>query len=149
MKLTQSEEQTLRRAARILEKQASYSSKVFSSTSEAMQYFQFRLSGKEREQFDVAYLDNQYRLIKCETLFYGTINGASVYPREVVKAALQHNAAAVILAHNHPSGISDPSRADEAITTRIVDALGLVDIKVLDHIIVGAQPFSFSDKGLL
>ena len=96
------------------------------------------------------YLDNQNRLLKSKELFRGTIDGAAVYPREVVKVALHFNAAAVILAHNHPSGITTPSEADKHITQRLRAALALVDIRTLDHVIVGqGAPYSFAERGLL
>lgn len=114
------------------------------------QYLMARLGMAEREIFCVLFLDNQNCLIKAEDLFFGTIDGASVYPREVVKAALMHNAAAVILAHNHPSGMVEPSSADRRITTRLQEALSLVDIRVLDHLIVsGSDSVSFAERGLL
>lgn len=96
-----------------------------------------RLAHLESEVFSVMFLDTRHRLIAFEDLFQGTIDGASVYPREVVKAALRHNAAAVILVHNHPSGSTDPSTADRSITVRLKEALGLIDVRVLDHLIVG------------
>ncbi|WP_096086750.1 RadC family protein [Agaribacterium haliotis] len=109
-----------------------------------------RLRHRNAEVFTVLFLDSQHRLIACEELFQGTIDGASVYPREVVKAALKHNSAAVILAHNHPSGIAEPSTSDQHITERLVQALALVDIRTLDHIIVGeAQCLSFAERGLI
>jgi DNA repair protein RadC len=96
------------------------------------------------------YLDNQHRLISYEELFFGTIDGASVHPREVVKRVLKHNAAAVIFAHNHPSGVAEPSQADRRITDRLKSALLLVDVRVLDHMIVGDQEvLSFAERGLL
>jgi len=96
------------------------------------------------------YLDNQHRLIKYEELFFGTIDGASVHPREVVKHALKYNAAAVIFAHNHPSGVAEPSQADQRITDRLKSALLLVDVRVLDHMIVGdKEVLSFAERGLL
>jgi len=94
-------------------------------------------------------MDNRNRVITFEKLFRGTIDGASVYPREVVKACLSHNAAAVIFAHNHPSGVAEPSQADIAITERLKKALALVDIRVLDHLIVGEEVISFAERGLL
>ena len=104
----------------------------------------------EREEFRVLYLNNQNQLIAGETLFTGTINRTEVHPREVIKRALYHNAAAVVLAHNHPSGEVTPSKADRLITERLVQALGLVDIRVPDHLIVGgSQVFSFAEHGLL
>jgi len=94
-------------------------------------------------------MDNRNRLICVENLFRGTIDGASVHPREVVKAALQQNAAAVILFHNHPSGVATPSQADQIITDRLKDALALIDVRVLDHLIVGEEIYSFAEAGLL
>ena len=109
-----------------------------------------RLRDLEHEVFCCLYLDNRHRLIEFEQLFRGTIDGASVYPREVVKQALQWNSAAVIIAHNHPSGIAEPSLADERITLRIRDALALVDIRLLDHIIVGdGASVSLAERGSL
>ena len=103
------------------------------------------------EVFACLLLDNQNRVIRFEELFRGTIDGASVYPREVVKVALEHNAAAVIFAHNHPSGVAEPSEADKFITQRLKQALGLLDIRVLDHFIVGdgVNAYSFAEHGLL
>lgn len=102
------------------------------------QFLTTALAGQEHESFVVLFLDNRYRVMAAEELFRGTIDGASIYPREVVKAALYRNAAALIVAHNHPSGISTPSRADIEITERLKNALALVDIRLLDHMIVGA-----------
>ena len=102
------------------------------------------------EVFCALFLDNRHRLIACDELFRGTIDGASVHPREVVRQALARNAAAVILAHNHPSGVAEPSQADELITLRLKDALGLVDIRVLDHLIVGDNRcVSLAERGVL
>ena len=114
------------------------------------QYLMSILRDREREGFLILYLDNQHQVICNELLFEGTIDSASVYPREVVKRALHHNAAALILAHNHPSGISEPSQADKRVTYRITDALALVDIRVLDHFIVGdGEVVSFAERGLI
>ena len=113
-------------------------------------YLTMRLAPRECEFFSVLFLDNRHRLIRCADLFRGTIDGASVHPREVVKEALARNAAAVILAHNHPSGVAEPSHADELITTRLKEALALVDIRVLDHVIVGDGGYvSMAEKGLI
>ncbi len=112
-------------------------------------YLRAMLRDLPHEQFTCLMLDNRHRVITTRTLFRGTINGASVYPREVVKQALADNAAAVILAHNHPSGVSEPSQADIQITHRLRDALALVDIRVLDHVIVGDDVSCFSERGLL
>ena len=104
----------------------------------------------EHEVFCCLYLDNRHRLLHFAQLFRGTIDGASVHPREIVKQALQHNCAAVIVAHNHPSGIAEPSRADELITIKIRDALALVDIRLLDHIVVGdGVAVSLAERGLV
>lgn len=109
-----------------------------------------QLRGYHHEVFACLFLDNQHRVIEFEELFRGTIDGASVYPREVLKRALQHNASAMIFAHNHPSGICEPSQADRLITDKLKDALGLVDIRVLDHFIIGdGMPYSFAEHGLI
>ena len=113
-------------------------------------YLQLLLHDREHEVFVVVLLDSQNRVLATEELFRGTLTQTSVYPREVVKLALQGNAAAVILAHNHPSGVTEPSRADELLTTALKQALALVDIKVLDHfIITAAVALSFAERGLL
>jgi len=114
------------------------------------EYLRAKLRDLEHEVFCCLYLDNRHRLIQFEELFRGTIDGASVHPREIVKLALQRNCAAVIVAHNHPSGIAEPSRADELITQRVKEALALVDIRLLDHIIVGdGASVSLAERGLL
>lgn len=114
------------------------------------QYLQLQLRDKQQELFACLFLDSQNKVIAYEVLFYGTIDAASVYPREVVKRCMALNAAAVIFAHNHPSGIAEPSQADERITTRLISALSLVDIRVLDHFIVGdGELVSFAERGLL
>lgn len=109
-----------------------------------------RLRAYPYEVFACLFLDNRHRIIAFEELFTGTIDGASVHPREVVRRCLFHNAAAVIFAHNHPSGISEPSQADKHITRRLTDALGLIDIRVLDHFVIGdGESVSFAERGLL
>jgi len=109
-----------------------------------------QLRDRPYEMFCVLFLDNRHRLIAFDEMFRGTIDGASVHPREVVRQALQRNAAAVILAHNHPSGVTEPSQADELITLRLRDALGLVDIRVLDHLIVGdTRVVSLAERGVI
>lgn len=123
---------------------------VFSSPQLVKDYVQLRLGALPHEVFAVLFLDAQHRLIVCEELFRGTLTQTSVYPREVVKRALGNNAAAVILAHNHPSGVAEPSRADEHLTQTLRSALGLVDVRVLDHLVVGrAEVVSFAERGLL
>ena len=109
-----------------------------------------RLRHLPNEVFACRFLDNRHRVIVFEELFRGTIDGASVHPREVVRRALQHNAAAVILSHNHPSGVAEPSRADIQLTRRLMEALALIDVRVLDHIVVGeGDGVSFAERGLL
>lgn len=123
---------------------------VLTSPELTRQYLQSLLRDKQHEVFMALFLDNQHAVLASEALFQGTIDGASVYPREVVKRALHHNAAAVIFAHNHPSGIAEPSVSDHAITQRLIEALKLVDIRVLDHMIVADnEVVSMAEKGQL
>ena len=123
---------------------------ILSAPTNTRMYLSSRLRHRDREAFLILYLDSQHHVIMDEILFEGTINAASVYPREVVKRALYHNAASIIVAHNHPSGIAEPSTSDKRITDRIVDALALVDIRLLDHFIVGdGDVMSFAERGLL
>lgn len=124
-------------------------SEALTSPETAKNYLKFAIGTAEREQFLVVFLDNQHRVITNEILFQGTIDGAAVYPRVVAQKVLQHNAAAVILAHNHPSGLTEPSQADRNITQKIKEALNLLDIRTLDHFIVGEDIFSFAEHGLL
>jgi DNA repair protein RadC len=119
------------------------------SPHQTRNYLSAQLQNCSQEVFACLFLDNRNRVISFDKMFYGTIDGASVYPREVVKLALKKNAAAVIFAHNHPSGVAEPSGADEHITRKLVEALALVDIRVLDHIIVGDSLVSFAERGLL
>jgi DNA repair protein RadC len=113
-------------------------------------YLVTQFAGLEHEVFACLLLDNRHRLIQYQELFRGTIDGCTVHPREVVKAALRCNAAAVVLAHNHPSGVAEPSAADQTLTKRLKDALALVDIRVLDHVVVGGSTaVSFAERGLL
>jgi DNA repair protein RadC len=123
---------------------------ALSNPDETRDYLIARLRGYAHEVFACLFLDNRHRIISFDELFHGTIDGTSVHPREVVKRALGHNAAAVIFAHNHPSGVAEPSVADELITRRLKDALALVDIRVLDHLIIGdGHTVSFAERGLL
>lgn len=126
-------------------------SKISMTSSNAVaQYLSHLMRELQYECFYVLYLDNQNQLISCDEVFRGTINAASVYPREIVREVIKYNAASVILSHNHPSGIATPSEADRRITQRIVDALALIDVTVLDHFIIGQNdPYSFADHGLL
>lgn len=113
-------------------------------------YLSAQLRGYEHEVFACLFLDNQHRMIELEELFKGTLDSAAVYPREVLKRALFHNAAAVIFAHNHPSGINEPSSADKQMTDKLIQALALFDIRVLDHFIIAdGRPYSFAEHGLL
>ncbi|MCG9639575.1 DNA repair protein RadC [Vibrio sp. Isolate34] len=121
---------------------------ALTSPSHTKLYLSSILRDRQREAFYILFLDNQNRVIKDEVMFEGTIDAASVYPREVVKRALHHNAAALILAHNHPSGVAEPSQADRRITRRLTDALALVDIRILDHFVVGdGEVISFAERG--
>lgn len=120
------------------------------SPADTESFLKLKLGHLPHEVFSIVYLDNRHRVLHFGEIFRGTIDGTSVYPREVVKEALQHNAAAVILAHNHPSGVAEPSQADERITKRLKAALELVDIRVLDHIIIGGTgSVSLASRGLL
>ena len=123
---------------------------VLSSPERTRRFLQNHLRNPSREVFACLFLNAQHALICCEDLFQGTLDGAAVYPREVLRRALELDAAAVILAHNHPSGVAEPSAADRRITERLQAALALVDIRVLDHIIIGrGHAFSFAEDGLL
>ena len=125
-------------------------SDVLSSPGDTLRFLQYHLGTHNREVFCCIFLDSQHQVLCCEDLFFGTLDGAAVYPREVATRALQYRAAAVIFGHNHPSGIAEPSSADRRITDRLCAALGLLDIRVLDHVIIGrGQEFSFAREGLL
>ncbi|NKB76825.1 MAG: DNA repair protein RadC [Gammaproteobacteria bacterium] len=123
---------------------------TLSSAKQAVDFLTHKLRDQQREVFAIVYLDNRHQVIHYDELFFGTINGATVYPREVVKSVLHHNAAAIIIAHNHPSGVSEPSHADNTITQKLVKALELVDVKLLDHLIIGDGEYvSLADRGVL
>jgi DNA repair protein RadC len=125
-------------------------SSALTSPGAVRDYLRLALGGREREVFVCIWVDSQHRVISCDEQFRGTLTQTSVYPREIVKAALAANAAAVIFAHNHPSGVAQPSQADELLTRSLKEALALVDVKVLDHFIVaGNQAISFAERGLL
>lgn len=135
-------------AARAVAGQRMQRGASFSNPVDSRRFFQDKLGGLERELFAVAYLDTRQRLIEYAELFHGTIDGAEVHPREVVRQALRCNAAAVIAAHNHPSGDVEPSAADRAVTIRLKQALALVNVRLLDHVIVGGiQAFSLAEHG--
>jgi len=126
------------------------SGSALTSPAAVRDYLRLSIAGKEHEIFSVIWLDAQHRVIGAEDLFRGTLSQTSVYPREVVKHALKANAAAVIFAHNHPSGVAQPSQSDELLTRNLKEALALIEVKVLDHFIVaGNQALSFAERGLL
>lgn len=124
---------------------------TFASPGQVRDWLRLKLATRQNEVFMALWLDSQNQLLKAEELFCGTLTQTSVYPREVVKSALSHNAAAVILAHNHPSGVAEPSQADQSLTQVLKNALAMVDVKVLDHFIVAGNttPISFAERGLL
>ncbi|HYV62410.1 MAG TPA: DNA repair protein RadC, partial [Bryobacteraceae bacterium] len=126
------------------------SASALTSPGAVRDYLRLAIASREHEVFVCLWLDAQHRVLDCEELFRGTLTQTSVYPREIVKAGLKANAAAVIFAHNHPSGAAQPSQADELLTRNLKDALSLVDIKVLDHfVIAGQHALSFAERGLL
>ena len=136
--------------ARALEEDISTHPISFNSPGVVKDYLRLVLGGRQQEVFMVLFLDAQHRLIAAEEMFHGTLTQTSVYPREVVKRALIHNAAAVMLSHNHPSGMSEPSNSDRMLTDALKQALGLVDVRVLDHIVIGEQEaLSFAERGLI
>ncbi|HCG7393711.1 TPA: DNA repair protein RadC [Vibrio parahaemolyticus] len=142
------EHQVLEQAAQIIANRY-LRGNVFTSPNATKEFLIYKLSQHEREVFAVLLLDNQHRLIEYNELFFGTIDAATVYPREVVKLTLERNAAAVIFAHNHPSGEPEPSQSDKRITSRLSEALALIDVRVLDHFIVGESCVSFAERGLI
>lgn len=148
--LPPADQQTIREALTLLACRLREPGAAFTSSHAVRDWLRLQLAALEREEFTALFLDNQHRLIAHETLFTGTINHTQVHPREVVKAGLKHNAAAAVLAHNHPSGEAEPSKADRQVTTRIQQALELVDIRLLDHLVVGGMEItSFAERGWL
>jgi DNA repair protein RadC len=130
--------------------QPMHTAPIFDSPARVKDYLALQLAGHAHEVFAVLFLDSQHRLLRLDEMFHGTLSQTSVYPREVVRRALCHNAGAVVLAHNHPSGLAEPSRADEYLTQTLKSALQLVDVRVLDHIVVGrGQVVSMAERGLL
>lgn len=141
---------TIREALSLLERQLREPGAVFTSSHAVRDWLRLQLTTLEREVFSVLWLDNQHRLLAHEMLFQGTINSITICPREVVKSGLKNNAAAVVLAHNHPSGYAEPSKADRLITERLQMALELVDIRLLDHLVIGGMDVvSFAEYGWL
>ncbi|MBL5945857.1 DNA repair protein RadC [Enterobacter asburiae] len=148
--LAPADQQTIREALTLLACQLREPGVAFTSSSSVRDWLRLQLATLDREAFTVLWLDNQHRLIAHDTLFIGTINSITVHPREVVKSGLKNNAAAAVLAHNHPSGEAEPSQADRLITERLKQALDLVDIRLLDHLVVGGMDIvSFSERGWL
>ena len=148
--LLPNEQRTIKRALTILDKYLREPGIAFTSTQNVRDWLRLKMSALEREAFIVLYLNQQNQLISSETLFAGSISSTQVYPREVVKRALHFNAAAVIFAHNHPSGDITPSQADKSITQQLIKALQLIEVRVLDHLIIGGQQiFSFAEHGLV
>jgi len=146
---SQESEQIVSAALSVLQERAKRES-ALAAPSAVRDYLRLHFRNHEAEAFVVVLLDAQHRVIACEELFRGTLTQTSVYPREVVKCALRHNAAAVIFSHNHPSGVAEPSHADELLTRSLKAALALVDVQVLDHFIVsGGLGTSFAERGLL
>ncbi|MDH5824209.1 DNA repair protein RadC [Luteimonas sp. RD2P54] len=147
LKRTCTEEDILRVAEEILAKRFERGD-ALTDPAAAGRIMKMRLAGQQHEVFSVAFLDTRHRIIAIEDLFRGTVDGCEVHPREVVKAALRYNSAAVILAHNHPSGSTEPSQADRAVTARLKASLALVNIRLLDHFIVGdGAPLSMAARG--
>lgn len=134
-----------------LTKQRFRRGRALTSPKDTSDYLLLHLAHLEHEEFLILLLDNRHRIISCQRMFRGTINGASVHPREVVKTSLKYNAAAVILVHNHPSGVAEPSEADRNLTRRLKDALEVVEVRVLDHFVIGSSGewVSFSERGLI
>lgn len=144
------EDKLIARAKRLLLKRLNSNCELLTSVTEVRNYLVLQLANKHNEVFGCLFLDNKHRLLEYRELFFGTIDGCSVYPRIVVQEALRVNAAAVIFAHNHPSGVAEPSQSDLRITERLTQALELIDVRVLDHFVVGAdEVLSFAAHGLL
>lgn len=148
--LTEDERELIERAIRCLEARYRVSQEKLTSPDATRNYLKLRLDGVPYEVFAVLLLDNRHQVLNYVELFRGTVDGASVHPREVLRIALRFNAAAVIFAHNHPSGVADPSQADLHITQKLKDALALIDVRVLDHMIIGeGTGTSLAERGLL
>lgn len=141
--------EVLQKASEIIAQRYARQSDAFTTPGATKEYLQLKLSHYEREVFGIMLLDSQHRLIEFEELFYGTINAAPVYPREIMKSVIRSNAAAVILTHNHPSGVPEPSQADIRITEKVKECLACIDVPVLDHIVVGETCVSFAERGLV
>ena len=143
------EDKIIARALRILDARLR-EAPVLSAPGTVRDFLRLKLQDREHEVFVCVFLDAQHRVLAVDELFRGTLTQTSVYPREVVKTALQHNAAALIFAHNHPSGVAEPSKADELLTQALKQALAMVDVRVLDHFVIGSgAALSFAERGLL
>lgn len=148
--MNQDQREIVNQALEILEVEFNKRGTAFTDPGVTREYLVLRFSEYEYEVFGVLFLDNQHCLIELDVMFRGTIDGAAVHPREVIRKALMVNAAAMIFFHNHPSGVAEPSQADQRITNRLKDAASLVEIRVLDHLIVGGvEVYSFAEHGLL
>lgn len=144
------QDKIIARALRILEERAKYNEQTLGTPTDVKNYLRLKLGEVEHEVFCCVWLDSQHKVIDFEEMFRGTISQTSVYPREIVKAALRHNAAAVIFAHNHPSGVLEPSSADIQLTSTLKKTLDMVDVRTLDHFIVSAAGIvSLAEKGLI
>lgn len=147
--MSQSEDRIMARAAKILEKRMVHK-EILNTPNAVKDYLRTKIGARDYEVFVGLFLDAQNRLIASEELFRGTLTQTSVFPREVVKRALHHNAAGIMFAHNHPSGVAEPSHADENLTQALKEALILVDVRVLDHFVIAANAsLSFAERGLL
>ena len=145
-----SDEEIIKQAIKILESRLREPEAYFRSSKDTNTFLKLHFNGLEHESFRIMFLDNQHGMIAIEEISRGTIDGAAIYPREVVKATLAFNAAAVIFAHNHPSGCTQPSQADIAITRRLQSALSTIDVRTLDHIIIGgSHTYSFAENHLI
>lgn len=147
------DDQVIANAIEILRKRLANPGEALTNPRAVKNLLALKLAGELSEKFSILLLDSQHRVLGYEVLFHGTIDSASIYPREVVRMALQHNAAAAILAHNHPSGNAEPSQADIQLTSRLKEALALIEVRVLDHIVVGGsvdmQMTSMAERGLM
>lgn len=148
--ISKAEQRVIDKAITILEREALSSESFFESVVDAKKLARLHIAALDREVFGAFFLTAQHQMIAFEVLFLGTINESAVHPREVVKAALAHNAAAVVLVHNHPSGFCEPSKADAVVTERLREALDMVGVRVLDHLIVSvSDAYSFAEQGRL
>lgn len=144
-----SEVEILAAAAMVMESRVR-AEELFTTPQAVKDFVRFKIGAEEREHFMVMFLNSQNRLIHADVMFSGTVNQTSVYPREVVKSCLQHNASAIVIAHNHPSGYTEPSSADLQLTQTLKTCVNLVDVRILDHIIVGlGETYSFAERGLI